>query len=229
MLTCLFQLVLSNKSWQKEILTLIVHVRWLIWARLGLDWQEWWRVHEPKCTKFLSISEVGPMNNLPASCIYKLKGILNGWYSIEIWSGSCWTVAVTPCSIPLSVIGPVHTETFSCVFVLFQVMCRATYLRSQITLVPVRWFKTLTRDCILSNAFITFYICATTYMTHLTFISSPLYVYSLNLYGTTREDILYHWHISWDYTIIILLSHLSHDLFFPILVPIQLMSCVICG
>ena len=38
-------------------------------------------------------------------------------------------------------------------------ICRATYLRSQITLVPVRWFKTLTRDCILSNAFITFYIC----------------------------------------------------------------------
>ena len=154
MLTCLFQLVLSNKSWQKEILTLIVHVRWLIWARLGLDWQEWWRVHEPKCTKFLSISEVGPMNNLPASCIYKLKGILNGWYSIEIWSGSCWTVAVTPCSIPLSVIGPVHTETFSCVFVLFQVMCRATYLRLQIALVP---------------------ICK---QSHLSF----LYVYSLNLY-----------------------------------------------
>ena len=49
-------------------------------------------------------------------------------------------------------------------------------------------------------------------------ISSHLiYVYSFNLYGRTREDILYHWHISWDYTIIILLSHLSHGLFFPIL------------
>ena len=60
-------------------------------------------------------------------------------------------------------------------------------------------------------------VYAPTYMTHLTFISSPLYVYSFNLYGRTREDILYHWHISWDYTIIILLSHLSHDLFFPIL------------
>ena len=37
--------------------------------------------------------------------------------------------------------------------------CGATYLRLQITLMPARWFKTLTRDCILSNAFITFYIC----------------------------------------------------------------------
>ena len=55
------------------------------------------------------------------------------------------------------------------------------------------------------------------YMPLHTFIPSPLYVYSLNLYGRTREDILYHWHISWDYTIIILLSHLSHGLFFPIL------------
>ena len=89
------------------------------------------------------------------------------------------------------------------------------YLRLQFTLVPARWLKTLTRDCILSNAFITFYICATTYMTHLTFISSPHYVYSLNLYGRTRD--IYHWHISWDYTIIIFLSHSSHGLFFPIL------------
>ena len=60
-------------------------------------------------------------------------------------------------------------------------------------------------------------IYATTYMTPLTFISSAIYVYSLNLYGKTREDILYHWHISWDYTIIIELSHISHGLFFPIL------------
>ena len=80
--------------------------------------------------------------------------------------------------------------------------CRATYLRLQIYF-QMRLLRS---------------IYTTTYMTRLTFISSPqLYVYSLNLYGRTRQDILYHWHISWDYTIINLLSHLSHGLFFPIL------------
>ena len=109
----------------------------------------------------------------------------------------------------------------------FSVKCRATYLRLQITLVAARWFKTLTRDCILSNVFITWYY-ATTYMTHLTFISSPLYVYSFNLFGRTRE----YWHISWDYTIIILLIVIyvmvCFFLFF-LLDHVQWTSCVICG
>ena len=104
-----------------------------------------------------------------------------------------------------------------CSYTARRTMCRATYLRLQITLVPARWFKTLTRDCKLSNAFITFYIYISLHTWHTLHSSRPLYVYSLNLYARTRQDILYHWHISWDYTIIIFLSQLSHGLFFPIL------------